>query len=302
MRRTLVALGAGLLLGVLAPAAAGLPLTAKAPVVVALPDGFSPEGIVFGSGPLFYVGSLSSGAIYQANARTGDGALLVDSGPAPALGLAFEPQTNRLFVASGPAGSAVIYDAESGEQLSVVTLTTERSLVNDVVLTRDSAWFTDSFRPVLYRVALDDPTDIAELPLSGDFTFAPGDFSANGIVALRGGDALVIVRSGTGELFSVDPESGDATRIDLGDNTVTTGDGLVARGRDIYVIQNDDQVTVVRLNRDFDQGNIRRVITSPRFRVPSTGALFGRNLYVVNARFDTTPGPDVDYDVVRVRR
>jgi hypothetical protein len=302
MRRTLVALGACLLLGLIAPPAVGLTATAKAPVVVALPDGFNPEGIVFGRGPVFYVGSLASGAIYQANAVTGDGTLLVDSGPAPALGLAFEPRTNRLFVASGPAGGAVIYNTETGERLSTITLTTERSLVNDVVLTRDSAWFTDSFRPVLYRVALDDPTDVAELPLSGDFALEPGDFSANGIVALRNGEALVIVRPDTGELFSVDPDSGDAVRIDLGGKTVTTGDGLVARGRTVYVIQNNDQVSVVRLNRDFDEGNIRRVITNPRFREPSTGDLFGRNLYVVNARFDTTPAPDVDYDVVRVNR
>jgi hypothetical protein len=37
-----------------------------------------------------------------------------------------------------------------------------------------------------------------------------------------------------------------------------------------------------------------------RLRVPSTGDLFGRWLYVVNARFDVNPTPDTDYNVVRV--
>jgi hypothetical protein len=36
--------------------------------------------------------------------------------------------------------------------------------------------------------------------------------------------------------------------------------------------------------------------------VPSTIAGFGDSLYAVNARFDTTPGPDVDYDIVKVPR
>jgi len=37
-----------------------------------------------------------------------------------------------------------------------------------------------------------------------------------------------------------------------------------------------------------------------RTRIPTTGDLFGRSLYAVNAGFGTTPGPDLDYDVVRV--
>jgi hypothetical protein len=34
--------------------------------------------------------------------------------------------------------------------------------------------------------------------------------------------------------------------------------------------------------------------------VPTTIAAFGDALYAVNARFDTPPTPDTDYDVVRV--
>jgi hypothetical protein len=301
MRRLIVGFGVLGFLSLVPLPTAALPATAAPPEAIALPDGFRPEGIVFGEGPTFYVGSLATGGIYRADARTGEGELAVPSGPAPALGLAFDRRTKRLFVASGPAGGAVVYDTRSGEQLAAITFTTESSLVNDVVLTRDAAWFTDSVRPVLYRMSLDDPSDVSELTLGGDFTLEPGEFGANGIVAMNRGDVLVIVRSDTGQLFSVDPESGDATLIDLGDETVVMGDGLVARGRDIYVIQNDNQVSVARLDRALDQGEVRDVITSPGFRSPSTADRYRRNLYVVNARFDTPAGPDVDYDVVRVR-
>jgi hypothetical protein len=34
--------------------------------------------------------------------------------------------------------------------------------------------------------------------------------------------------------------------------------------------------------------------------VPATAALFGPFLYAVNARFDVTPTPTTDYDVVRL--
>jgi hypothetical protein len=39
------------------------------------------------------------------------------------------------------------------------TFTTETSFVNDVVLTRDYAWFTDSQRPLSAQRAIHDPAD-----------------------------------------------------------------------------------------------------------------------------------------------
>src|SRR6476659_4713620 len=51
---------------------------AELPEQIALPDGFRPEGMVFGYGPVIYVGSLGGGAIYAANALTGEGNLLVE--------------------------------------------------------------------------------------------------------------------------------------------------------------------------------------------------------------------------------
>ncbi|HSA99105.1 MAG TPA: hypothetical protein VLE49_00535, partial [Anaerolineales bacterium] len=63
-----------------------------------------------------------------------------------------------------------------------------------------------------------------------------------------------------------------------------------------------NQIAVVKLNPDLLAGTIVDTITSPLFRVPTTIAGFGNSLYAVNARFDTPPTPDTEYEVVRVPR
>src|SRR4051812_36932743 len=97
-------------LGATEPGDGGPPATsdvADLPEQIALPDGFRPEGMVFGYGPVVYVGSLGGGAIYAANARTGDGNLLVEGDDGRiATGLEFDPLTGRLYVSGGATGAA----------------------------------------------------------------------------------------------------------------------------------------------------------------------------------------------------
>jgi sugar lactone lactonase YvrE len=101
----------------------------------------------------------------------------------------------------------------------------------------------------------------------------------------------------------VDPTTGTATRIDLGTGSVPNGDGILLQGKTLYVVQNVlNQIAVVKLDPDFTSGTIVDTITSPSFRVPTTIAKFGDALYAVNARFDTPPTPDSEYEVVRVTR
>ena len=86
----LVCLAALLSAGLAAGAAA---MTARSfPSIIPLPDGFRPEGIVDGRGHELFAGSLANGAIYRANARTGEGEVLVpgETGRVT-VGLAFDP-------------------------------------------------------------------------------------------------------------------------------------------------------------------------------------------------------------------
>ncbi|HET9909616.1 MAG TPA: hypothetical protein VFQ23_23415, partial [Anaerolineales bacterium] len=114
---------------------------------------------------------------------------------------------------------------------------------------------------------------------------------------------LIIVNSTEGALYTVDPNTGIATRIDLGTGAVPAGDGILLQGKTLYVVQNQlNQIAVVKLSTDLSSGTIEETITSPNFRVPTTIAQFGNSLYAVNARFGTPPTPDTEYEVVQVPR
>ena len=278
------------------------------PDVIPLPNGFQPEGIASGNGTTFYVGSIPTGAVYRGDLRTGEGAVLV---PAQAgrssIGLKYDPRTGLLFVAGGMTGNAYIYDGQTGANVAEIQLTTLPSFINDVVVTKDAAYFTNSFQPEIYRVPLANnggPLLTSEaIPLGGDYQFTPGGFNANGIDATPNGKSLIIVNSADGALYKVDPTTGIATLIDLGGEAVPNGDGILLQGKTLYVVQNVmNQVAVVELAPDLTSGTIVDTITSSAFRVPTTIAKFGNALYAVNARFDTPPTPSTEYEVVRVNR
>src|SRR5215207_5366533 len=299
-----------LLLVILSAAMIGAAPAQAFPDVIPLPNGFQPEGIASGTGTTFYVGSISTGAVYRGDLRTGEGEILVPAQAGrSAIGLKYDERTGLLFVAGGPTGFAYIYDGETGAKVDDIQLTTGPRFINDVVITKDAAYFTNSMQPVLYRLPLENtgnlpaPPTAEEIPLTGDYQFTQGAFNANGIAATPNGNTLIIVNSVDGALYNVDPETGDATLIDLGGDSVPNGDGILLQGKTLYVVQNQlNQIAVVELNSDLTEGTIVDTITSSAFRVPTTIARFGSALYAVNARFGTPPTPDTKYEVVQVSR
>jgi sugar lactone lactonase YvrE len=276
------------------------------PETIKLPNGFQPEGIEIGSGATFYVGSIPTGAVYRGSLRTGQGAVLVQPQDGRrAIGLELD-QRRRLFVAGGPTGQAFVYDARTGAPIRSYSLTNEATFINDVVVTRTAAWFTDSFRPFLYRIAIGPGGRLGDaataVPLTGDIEFADG-FNVNGIDATSNGKALVIVQSNKGKLFTVDPATGRTREIALGGGDVMNGDGILLDGKTLFVVQNtQNKVAVVALTSRLDRGTIVRHITDADFDVPTTIDEFGKWLYAVNARFGTPPEPDTEYHVVQVPR
>jgi sugar lactone lactonase YvrE len=296
-----------LLFLVLSVVGLGSAFAAPFPDNIALPNGFQPEGIASGDGTTFYVGSIPTGAIYRGDFLTGEGEILVaPQAGRSAIGLKFDPRSDLLFVAGGMTGKAFIYNAETGELVAEIQLSTLSSFINDVVITPDAAYFTNSFQPEIYRIPLGEEGEILSLtaetiPLSGEYQFTPGGFNANGIAAIPNGQTLIIVNTSEGALYNVDPETGIATRIDLGGGSVPFGDGILLLGKTLYVVQNQlNQIAVIDLEKNLTYGTIESTITSGHFRVPTTITRFANSLYAVNARFDTTPTPDTDYNIVRV--
>ena len=277
------------------------------PKIIELPIGFQPEGIATQKGDDFFTGSLVDGAIYKGSLRTGKGDIFVP-GTAGRVAVGLSIRGNTLFVAGGPTGNAYAYNTRTGEELGVFDLTDAAStFVNDVIATRNAAWFTDSFNQQLYKVPIRKKGEFGEpkvLPLTGDIVFVPGQFNANGIEATRNGKRLIVVQSNTGSLFEVNPRTGEARTIDLGGESVPSGDGiLLDGGHRLWVVQNSiDTLTLVRLESDLDSGRVVSRTTDEDFDVPTTVAEAGDRLAIVNARFGVDSPGTARYWVTQIRK
>jgi sugar lactone lactonase YvrE len=305
MSRTLGALAAvvlGVSLVTAAPAAAA-PVRAF-PAEFPLPDGFLPEGVAIGSAPTAYFGSRADGDLFRVDLRTGRGEVFSQGPGTASVGLKVD-RRGRLFVAGGAGGDGRVVDAKTGEVLKSYRFADSDTFVNDVVITDDAAYFTDSRKAVLYAVPFGRrgqlPGSHASIPLGGDFVLTPGVNNANGIAETPDGKALLVVQSNTGQLHRVDRRSGVTRVVDLGGEVLTNGDGLLVEGRTLYVVQNRlNTVAVFALARDGARGELVTKITDPRFDVPTTVASFGHRLYLPNARFTTPPTPTTTYNAVSV--
>jgi DNA-binding beta-propeller fold protein YncE len=292
-----------------APAAA-----APASKVIVLPGATSAEGIAVGRGATFYAGDLFTGDLYTGNLQSGDASLLraVPAGRM-AVGMDVDERSNRVFVAGGFTGQGYVYDGATGRDVAVYDLVvppagtpgTPGTLVNDVVVTRQAAWFTDSYRPQLYRVALGPGGSLGAattLPLRGPAATVglPTDINLNGIAATPDGKRLVVAHATTGRLYGVDPGTGSTWEIAGVD--VPSVDGILLEGGRLYAVQNFlNKISVIRLAPDLTSGTVERTITDKAFRIPTTVARHGNRLAVVNAKFDTGIPPKAEqFEVVIV--
>ncbi len=292
---------------VAALAVTALPATAASAAgprdVIALRPGSSPEGIT-SDGTTFWAGAMSNGAIFRGDLLTGERHVLVVGAPdRSARGMQLDPATRTLWVAGEERQSdgsrrsyVTAYDADSGAKLRRVRVFGQRFL-NDVQVTPQGVFVTDSLSRQLVKVTA---TGVTLLPMTGDWK-QPAGFGANGIRLLPDGD-LLVTNSTTGELFRVDPGTGVADRIELSGRALTSGDGLVVRGRTVYVVYgfSTDSVAVVQLDEGVRSGRVVGELTDSDLDRPTTAVLAAGALYAVNGRFGTPPTPTTPYQVVRV--
>jgi Cu-Zn family superoxide dismutase len=273
-------------------------------------DAVFPEGIAL-DGRTFFVTSTTDGTIFKGD--VGQAALTPFAaggadGRTTAVGLKVDGR-GRLLVAGGQTGKAFVLSAADGSTLKVLDSKpgSSQTFINDVTVAGRFAYFTDSMRPVILRAATsgDSVGDLEPwLDLSGTpFVYQDG-FNANGIVSYDGGRLLVVVQSNTGKLFRIDTRTKAVSEIDLGGRTLTNGDGLVAHGSRLFVVRNADGMIVeVKLRHGRRAGRVGTAITSDQFRFPTTAALDGERLLVVNSQLDTRGGtPALPFTVVAVRR
>ena len=271
-----------------------------------------PEGVAYRSDTGdFYVGSTTDGTVFRGNVESSPKEAEVflepeSDGRTTAIGMEVDEE-GRLYIAGGDTGRIFVYDTESADLIRRLdTPDAEATFLNDVAVTPDGeVYFTDSMRPVLFRVtSTGDGVGEAEPWLNFEGTPAEYEegFNLNGIDATEDGRYLIAVQSNTGELFRIDTESKEVVEIDLGGATLANGDGLLLDGRTVYVVRNEQELIVpVELSGEYIRGEVGEPFTDPSFAFPTTIAKTDGSLLVVNSQFDKQDGdPELPFTVSSV--
>ena len=269
--------------------------------VLPLPDAAAyPEGVaVDPTTGTVYTNSANTGVVFRVDPDTGavvriaDPLGLGDSPPAKpvsvALGLKADGR-GRLWVAGARTGSMHVVDIATGERLARFTTPEGPWLINDVALTPDAAYFTDTLRPVLWRVARDSAADAALEPWLSfeDTALEYGEEpNLNGIVATPDGRYLIVVLMKTGRLFRIDTRTREVTDIDTGDSALDGGDGLALIGQRLFLVrQSAGEVVALDLSADLATAVEARRIKPVELAWPATVAVRGDRLIVANSQLN----------------
>ena len=295
------------------------------PTRVSTLDGSSSEGFAIGKGPTAY-NSSPDGSIYKVDLQSGQGEVLVDvQDPFDCLklGMRVDDRTNYLFVAGCVYGNAFVYDADTGALIMEYQLNTsgEFGVVNDLTITKDAVYFTDSFRPVLYRLPLSKDGGIplnagaaTEIPLPEEFINSdPFCCTGNGIVSAPNGKTLIVGHSNLARLYRVDTASGDVEEIAIDGPLTGFLDGIAMQGDMLYIMTpydfpgppvSIDRIQVVELDKGHLSGTLVETITDPaNLDGVASGAIFGGSLYVNNARYtvEFPPSPGTPFWVTKLK-
>ncbi|MGN7199807.1 hypothetical protein [Arthrobacter sp. SAFR-044] len=294
MRRTVrrpAAAGLVALLSLLLPTA--LPASAAPPSGEIVLDGAtSAEGIAAGEGNTFYAGELTTGDIFRGDIRSRTATRFIDA-PAgrAAAGMKVDTCHDLLFVAGADTGKAFVYNTDTGAQVADVDLA--KGFINDVTLTSEGAWFTNSAAAELYFLPVGGDGELGTvktLKLSGPAADLTPGFNLNGIASARDGDVLIVAHTADSALYTVDPGTGESAAIE--GISVPFVDGILVQGDNVWAVQNQlNQIARIDLSDDLRSGGIRHTLKSDAFNVPTTVALFEDTLAAVNAQFNQPPSP-----------
>ncbi len=258
-----------------------------------------PEGIAHLPGsPNFYVGSTTDGTIFKGTLGQAATEVLLpaDAARPSAVGMKVD-EAGRLYIAGGMSGQMFVYNTATKALIkSFDTPAAPDRFINDVALSTDAAYFTDSGRPTLFRVSrtatgvgdtaeawLDLTTTIIQYQPT-DPAFGP---NLNGIVVTPDNKYLIVVQSNTGKLFRITIADKSISEINLGGSQVH-GDGLLLNGQTLYAVAKPNIAPIV-LSADFSSGTVGATFTDASLRFPTTIAQEGDRLLVVNAQFDKQP-------------
>jgi hypothetical protein len=279
------------------------------------PGGSKFEGIgVTRSQKTFYVSEVTGGEIHRGDVRTGETEVWKDEGVDgrnTARGITTDRQ-GRVYIAGGPNGIGTdlpdlwVYSRD-GVLLAAIQLDVDDAFLNDVAIGPDgAAYFTNSNEPQIFRVAQDDGEWSAELWADAsdsiDVTIDSGVvFNLGGIVVSPGRGALIVAQGNTGQLWRFGLRTTEATLIETGSADLTNADGLVLRGRTLWVVRNFAHVlTTMKISH---RSSVARLVsermTDPD-RVFTTAKIARGRLLLVDSKFDEMVA-EPPYEVVAMK-
>ncbi|GGC14164.1 MULTISPECIES: gluconolaconase [Dyadobacter] len=221
---------------------------------------------------------------------------------------------NRVFVCNSDRGVSIKSTQESSFQtaeLLVFNLETrllerrtdldallpqqERNFANDVTLAPDgTAFVTDSFSPVIYRVASDGTANVL---LRDTLNFSSPNFGLNGIVYHPSG-YLITANTGQGKLFKVDLQNGNQVSEITGISPLP-GDGLTLLNNELYVVTGGNRVAQLRSTDNWQTASIVK-FDEGAYIGATTSVAVNNQIYTLNARIGTI-GDAKEFSIQRFR-
>jgi hypothetical protein len=268
---------------------------APATIAFTLPDGFEyPEGIaVDPETGRAYVTSTPSGAVAVAEPGEDSATVWLPAG-SDGRGLTFGIEFDRdsVWLVAPPAIWEYGVDGALRGRHEA-----DGGVLNDLAVTDDGVYVTDTANPVLWFLPRDSGADAPLVPIDFSMTQdALGEpFQLNGIEALDDG-TLVAVHFFNGKLFHIDPHPPggglNIAVVDLGGYSLTVGDGMRAMGDVLWVTRGaaGDTVDRVALCPSHNCGTVTAGEPDPTLSFPTDVEIRGGELLVVNSQFDNGGG------------
>ncbi|WP_330233358.1 superoxide dismutase [Nocardia sp. NBC_00508] len=268
-----------------------------------------------------YVGSYATGAVYRATPNARQAEIFLPEGAhghKTANGLKVD-SAGRLWVTDSTTGVAV-YDIATRALLADFAVPgADPRFVNDLAIAPDgTAYLTDSFRSVIYRVTPGQLAAAIAQGGRGELTphvdlrstlgpIEPGTFTLNGIVTDPAGRYLLTVDMPRGNLYRIalTSEANPISKVTLHGGDLRQGDGLELRDATLWVAHNttntisrwtisDDGATATRTHQHTDES----------LAIPTTLVRDGNRTLVVSSQFDKGgpmgPGTPAPFTVVSV--
>ncbi|SIN37855.1 SMP-30/gluconolactonase/LRE family protein [Micromonospora cremea] len=209
--------------------------------VVSREPGVLPEGIAVTPDGTLYVTSVGTGTVYRGHVRDRKLRPFLPAGAdgrTRAAGVHVD-RRGRLFVAGWDTGTLFVYASDGG---LLARRTAPDAVLNDLAITADAVYVTDSVTGTVWRASLDGPEvgDLVPWLTAADFPAVPGFL--NGIAVADGGRVALVADQGSGE-----PGTERLWRVDLVERTATVvevvngqmgADGLLLEGDKLYGVVN----------------------------------------------------------------